>query len=353
MEINLKKMGSGYFKLSGGESIIRIIHYIAIRKVSMGQVWLFNSITEEEVMTSQRFINYKVYKKMSPSTKSKFNILSAVYENALKRKYIIDFLDNEVIDLGEAISDKSNNNFSFKYLKESVYDSYSNLYFEQIHFTFLTDFFLQDIKSIKEQELIGEHIKLYHTKNNIVKECMGLLNEVRRYYELPDSTYYLLLYSLCSRLVVIHYFQLHKIIPLSEITDPVTKMERIIVESMEKTLLSYSKFDSFPSIKSSFLQVITGYLQLYVPIKLKVYIDFIYKSEYKYKLENAILRNYNHEILQVTNNYSKADIIISDTFIYESVKYFFYFEDMFDKASWLKLGSYLNQVIDNEMTNNA
>lgn len=347
--IKLEKDGMGGLQLLGEESIIRIVHYILIRKVSMARVWLFKTITKEEVEINQEIINYKNYKELSPITKNKLDILYGIYENALRRGHHLGFLDDEVMELGEKISESSNTSLSFKYLKESNTDGKCKFCYDNTHFMFLSTYFLQDIQSKKEKELVGQYISFHLTDNSIVKSCVNLLNEVRRYYKIPETIYYLLIYNLCNRLVVIHYLSLYKIIPLFELKHPVTKMEIYIGDCIDRTFSSYSNYDSFASIKNTFIRVIKGYLQLYTSFKINIYVDFIYKSEYKENIENKILRNYNQELFEVTNDYSEADLIISDTFLYDTNKYFFYFPDIFDKGSWIELGSYLNRIIEIEI----
>ena len=60
---------------------------------------------------------------------------------------------------------------------------------------------------------------------------------------------------------------------------------------------------------------------------------------------------YNANSLQVTDNYTEANIVVSDTGGYDK-KYYFHFKDVFDQAAWTELGAYLNQLVSNRIIEN-
>ncbi|OUK04357.1 hypothetical protein BZZ03_07745 [Lactococcus petauri] len=58
---------------------------------------------------------------------------------------------------------------------------------------------------------------------------------------------------------------------------------------------------------------------------------------------------YNRNLIEITENYKKADIIISDTIGYDvDQENYYYFKNIFDKKSWIKLGEYINKKVINK-----
>lgn len=333
--------------LVGDESSIRILHYLAISVASKGNHWLFKTITEKEILSTQAYIKSERYEKLSPIGKSRVNYILAVYELALKNGYKLSEMDKEVIALGDAINKEKEINLYLKYLQKEVVGNEVQLHEELIHLAFFINYFTQEIRTDKEKIALGNY--LYSLKHNsIVKDCIKVLNMIVERYNLPKDSYFLLLYSLCNRLVVIHYLGLFKFMPLYKVPPIIGQVERYVENCLDTGLESYKKFPSFNKIKYSFTQIITGYLLLLLPAQQKVYVEFFHRPEYKSIVENAIKHNYNDEVINITNDYSKADIIISDTYGYDKSK-FFYFRDVFDQDSWEELGLYLNQVISKEI----
>ncbi|EOH8750444.1 helix-turn-helix domain-containing protein [Enterococcus faecalis] len=333
--------------LVGDESSIRILHYLAISVASKGNHWLFKTITEKEILSTQAYIKSERYEKLSPIGKSRVNYILAVYELALKNGYKLSEMDKEVIALGDAINKEKEINLYLKCLQKEGVGNEVQLHEELIHLAFFINYFTQEIRTDKEKIALGNY--LYSLKyNSIVKDCMKVLNMIVERYNLPKDSYFLLLYSLCNRLVVIHYLGLFKFMPLYKVPPIIGQIECFVESCLDTGLNSYKKFPSFNKIKYSFTQIITGYLLLLLPAQQKVYVEFFHRPEYKSIVENAIKHNYNDEVINITNDYSKADIIISDTYGYDKSK-FFYFRDVFDQDSWEELGLYLNQVISKEI----
>ncbi|EGO7756728.1 TPA: helix-turn-helix domain-containing protein [Enterococcus faecalis] len=345
--IQITKKNETLVHLTGNESVIRILHYLAISVASKGNHWLFKTITEKEVLTTQSYIKSERYEKLSPIGKNRVNYILAVYELALKNGCKMSELNSEVIALGDAINKEKEINLYLKYLKEEFVESDVQLHDELIHLAFLINYFTQEIRTENEKIDLGKY--LYSLKkNSIVNDCIKVLDMIIERYNLPQTSYFLLLYSLCNRLVVIHYLGLFKFMPLYKVPPILGQIECFVENCLDKGLNTYRKFPSFNKIKYSFTQIITGYLTLLLPAQQTVYVEFFHRPEYKSIVENAIKHNYNDEVIKVTNDYSKADIIISDTYGYDKSK-FFYFKDVFDQDSWEELGHYLNQVISKEI----
>lgn len=346
--IQLTKVNESLIQLAGNESTVRIFHYLVISVASKGNHWLFKSITQREILAVQSYINSKRYEKLSPIGKNRVNYIVAVYELALKKRFKLSELDREVVELGEVINKEKEINLYLNYLKEEIRDNEMPLHEELIHLAFVINYFTQEIRSDEEKQALGN--ALYAVKNNcIVNTCIQLLDKIIKRYNIPNESYNLLLYSLCNRLVVIHYLGMYKFMPLYNVPLLVGQMERFVERCIHESLSAFKSEPSFEKIKYSFTQIITGYLVLKIPTKQKIYIEFFHRPEYKSIIENAIKHNYNHQVLQVTSDYSEADIVVSDTSGYDKTK-FFYFRDVFDQNAWEELGLYLNQVISNEIT---
>ena len=345
--IQLTKVNESLIQLAGNESTVRLFHYLAISLASKGNHWLFKSMTQSEILAVQSYINSKRYEKLSPIGKNRVNYIVAVYELALKKGRKLSELDREVIELGEVINKEKEINLYLNYLKEEIGDNEMPLHEELIHLAFVINYFTQEIRSDEEKQALGN--ALYAVKNNfIVNTCIQLLDKVVKRYSLPKEAYNLLLYSLCNRLVVIHYLGLYRCMPLYNVPLLIGQMECFVETCIDEVLSTFKDETSFEKIKYSFTQIITGYLVLNIPTKQKIYVEFFRRPEYKSIIENAIKHNYNHQVLQVTSDYSEADIVVSDTSGYDKTK-FFYFRDVFDQNAWEELGLYLNQVISNEI----
>lgn len=345
--IQLTKKSEVLIQLTGNESTIRILHYLAVSVVSKGNCWPFKTITQEEIAAIQSYINSRRYDRLSPIGKNRVNSILAVYELALKNGYKLSELDDEVVKLAETINKEKEIDLYLKYLKKENKSNEIQLQEELIHLAFVINYFTQEIRADEEKQDIGKNL-CSMTSNFIVKECIGLLDEITKRYHIAEGSYHILLYSLCNRLVVIHYLGLYNFMPLYNVPPLLGKIECFVENCVDRSLNSYKEEPSFEKLKYNMTQVITGYLILIFPIRKKIYVEFFHRPEYKSIIENAIRHNYNQEVLQITNNYQKSDIVISDTYGYDKKK-FFYFNDVFDQDTWEKLGLYLNQTISNEI----
>ncbi|HBI6208342.1 TPA: helix-turn-helix domain-containing protein [Listeria monocytogenes] len=346
-DIRLTKKSDVLIQLTGNESTIRLIHYLSISIASKGNYWLFKTITQKEIVTIQSYINSRRYDRLSSVGKNRVNSILAVYELALKNGYKLSRLDDEVVILGEVINKEKEIRLYLKYLKKETENKEIELHEELIHLAFVINYFTQEIRSDEEKQDIGKHLCSMKS-NTIVNKCLGLLDTITKRYPLVEESYYLLLYSLCNRLVVIHYLGLYNFMPLYKVPPLLGEIESFVENCIDKSLDSYRKDPSFDKLKYSMTKIITGYLIMIFPIRKKVYVEFFHRPEYKSIIENAIKYNYNQKVLQITNNYVESDIIISDTHGYDRKK-FFYFNDVFDQSSWEKLGLYLNHIISNEI----
>ncbi|NRE00802.1 helix-turn-helix domain-containing protein, partial [Enterococcus faecalis] len=144
--LEITKKNETLVNLTGDESSIRILHYLVISVASKGNHWLFKTITEKEILSTQAYIKSERYEKLSPIGKSRVNYILAVYELALKNGYKLSEMDKEVIALGDAINKEKEINLYLKYLKKEVVDSETQLHEELIHLAFIINYFTQEIR---------------------------------------------------------------------------------------------------------------------------------------------------------------------------------------------------------------
>ncbi|EGO8312539.1 hypothetical protein E3O82_002534, partial [Enterococcus faecalis] len=338
----LEKKNETTIHLVGCESSVRLFHYLSVSAATKGNHWVFSTINEEEILNIQQYLNSDRYERLSPVGKSKANFILAVYESALKNKRKITLFDEDVISLGETINKEREINLLLNYLRKEKIWSNKKLHSELIHLAFFANYFIEELRTKEEKITIGQNIYNLN-ENKIVRSCVKILDKILEEVTIEDDIYYILLYNLCNRVVVISHLYLYKFMPLYKVPPLGTDIEYFVEECVKSGLTDYKNDLSFSKLKYSLTQVIMGYLVLILPMPQKVFVEFFHRPEYKSIIENAIAHNYNSDALQITEDYSEADVIISDTGGYDNQNYF-YFKDVFDQNSWYELGFYLNQI---------
>lgn len=345
VDIQLTKTSESMIQLIGDESIIRIFHYLVISNVSKGDHWIFKTIHQKEIVMNNFCKDTKRYENLSPIGNHRINNIFSIYHLALINGCRVCSMNKKLKEVGEII--EKDLCLHLKYLEKGSCESSIEIHEEILHLAFFISYFTQEIRTEQEKVYLGK--QLYSIRSNpIVKTCINILDSILKNYSLPQTHYYSLLYSLCSNLVVIHHLGFYKFMHLYKVPPIVSHIGKIVENSIDKSIGSYKKHPSFTTIKYNFTQIISSYLIMLLPMKQKIYIEFFHRPEYKSVIENAIKYNYNSNVLQITDSYFEADIIISDTHGYLDSK-FFYFKDVFDQNSWGQLGDYLNQVISQEI----
>lgn len=215
---------------------------------------------------------------------------------------------------------------------------------ESTHLAFVLNYLTQELRSMQEKINLGKELS-NNSNNSIITMCIKLVNLIHERYTLTKNNYYLLIYELCNRLIVLHYFGLYKFVVPDEFHDQGETL-LFIKKCIYKTLRIYSKEPSFREITFNFMQTIIAYIDFDSPIK--IYIEFQNKPEYKPTIKNVLTYIYNSDVLEIVEDYKLADIIISDRSFPNSTQKYFYFQDIFDKVAWSKLGSYLNEELRNK-----
>ena len=350
--IHLTKKGELTIRLAGDESAIRMLHYLSIMVVLNGNTWLFQNIKEKEIETVQSYLHSKRYNALSPMNKNRANSIFAIYESALRNYCHLPQLPEAVLSLGRYMNKEREIPLYLKYLKKENLGDNDQLHQELVHLAYVINYFTQELRTKKEKVRLGQG--LCNLKDHeIVKPCLELVNEIRSEFHLSDENYYFLIYTLCNRLVVIHYLELYKYMVFDDVTNFTGEAEFFIGDTMDRIFKSYRKKASFAWLRNSFIQIIVGYLTLSANTTQQVYVEFLLKPEYKSVIENSLSLQYSEKVLKIVEEYSQANIVISDNCPVNSNKKYFFFRDVFDQSAWKNLGAYLNETIKDEVIKNV
>ncbi|MGM0215956.1 helix-turn-helix domain-containing protein [Enterococcus sp. AZ109] len=350
--IHLTKKGELTICLAGDESSVRMLHYLSVMVVLSGNTWLFKNIKEEEIEAVHTYLHSKRYKVLSPLNKKRANSIFAIYESALRSSCYLPQLPEAVLSLGRYMNKEKEIPLYLKYLKKENLGNNDQLHQELVHLAYVINYFTQELRTKKEKISLGQGLCSLKD-HEIVKPCFQLVNEIRTEFQLSDENYYFLIYTLCNRLVVIHYLELYKYMLFDEPVKFTGEAELFIGDAMNKLFKRYRKEDSFTWLKNSFIQIIVGYLTLSANTTQKVYVEFLLKPEYKSVIENSLSLQYSEKVLKIVEEYNQADIVISDNYLTDSQKKYFFFRDVFDQNAWKNLGAYLNETIKNEVIKNV
>nr|WP_278252622.1 helix-turn-helix domain-containing protein [Enterococcus sp. 669A] len=350
--IHLTKKDELTIALAGDESAIRMLHYLTVMIVLNGNTWLFQSIKEEEIVTVQTYLHSRRYNELSPLNRNRANTIFAIYESALRNNCHIPQLPEAVLSLGRYMNKEKEIPLYLKYLKKENLGNNDQLHQELVHLAYVINYFTQELRTKKEKVGLGKGLCSMED-HEIVQPCFELVNKIRTEFPLSDENYYFLIYTLCNRLVVIHYLELYKYMLFDDTVNFTGEAEHFIGDTMDEVFKMYRKQPSFAWLKNSFTQIIVGYLTLSANTTQKVYVEFLIKPEYKSVIENSLSLQYSEKVLKIVEEYSQANIVISDNCPADSQKKYFFFRDVFDQSAWKNLGAYLNETIKDEVIKNV
>ncbi|MGC3749218.1 hypothetical protein ACPTKN_14395 [Enterococcus faecalis] len=342
--LTLSKRNETILILEGEETTIRLLHCLLLIIVSVNNGWYIDTIKEKEIEYIHSFVNSSKIQMLSPSNLKRINIIIGVYESALKRGCKLSSCSTDVREIGRIINKEIEIPRYFNYIYKQKVGEVAYLRDELIHLAFIINYLTPELRSMQEKINIGK--ELYNNKSNhIIKMCISLVNMIQKKYAMSKNDSYLLVYSLCNRLIVLHYFKLYKFAVPNELALK-GKKQLFIKECICKSFKEYRKEPSYQEIIFNFHQIIVAYINFDSPIK--IYIEFQNKPEYKTTIKNILTSIYNPNILKVIEDYKLADIIISDSFSPKTNQKYFYFHDVFDQVAWKRLGAYLNKEIKNK-----
>ncbi len=339
--LRLSKQYETMLVLEGEETVIRLLHCLFLIIVSANNNWYLETVKEKEVEQIHTFVNSERSRFLSPSILKRVHIMIGVYESALKRGFRLSQFTVSVQEVGRIMNKEIEISQYFKYLYKQKFGETKCLDEELMHLVFVTNYLVQEHRSMEEKICLGK--ELYDNKNNsIIKTCVKLVNLIEEKHRLTENNYFFLIYALCNRLIVLHYFKLYKLVVPNRISNK-GELQTFIKDCIYKTLKKYRNKPSYREIEFNFIQVIVACINLDVPIK--VYIEFQNKPEYNLTLKNILKSIYKSEVLDVTEDYKVADVVISDSSLVKINKKYFYFQDIFDQLAWSNLSSYLNEEI--------
>lgn len=331
-----------YYLLEGEEIILRYLHYFSISIVSKGSNNFFNNNTRSRVTDFFLQKYSKSIHSLSPIGKARVNYFLNIFAISLNNKSYLLPLESEVLELASnlGIYKKEINNMYYK--ESSEKDIFIN---ELISLIFVTSYFTQELYNDSEKSEFGKKLLVF--KNNpIVSICQNILQEISFKYPLDSFTFNLLLYNLCNNFILIHYLKLYKFIYSIEDHYYGTVDIQFVENCISSYLDEYKSSQGYSKIKNNFFQTIVSEIAI-VP-RLVIYVEFFHQPEYKSFIHNTLKRIYNPDLIEITENYNKANIILSDTIGYDlNKKQYYYFKNIFDKDSWIRLSEYLNKIVIN------
>lgn len=339
--ISISKDVDSKYVLVGEEKKIRMLHYFLLNIALAENDWRFQTIQEHQIELIHNSIKSDRINVLSPSNLKRVSILVAIHELAIKNGNRLPLLHSDLKDVGRIMNKEKE---MALYLDNQYKRKLGETFFlrnEIIQLSFILNYFSPELRTQKEKISIGKEL-LHNKSNKIILCCVNLIREIQIKYSIRKDLQCLLLYSLCNQVVVIHYLGLHEFLELQKSVKQRNKLEREIERLVNKCFKEYRDEPPFLSLSESIIQLVSSYTLLCNNSTLNVYIEFQHRPEYKVIVENAIRQNYNYKTLNVVEDYIKADIVVADTYINNYKKDFFYFRNVFDKESWIKL----TQVID-------
>ncbi|EGO6697933.1 hypothetical protein GP419_002620 [Enterococcus faecalis] len=349
LDIFISKKNETILQLIGDEVSIRLLHYLTIHYVSVNETWWFQTIHKHQIDAEYSFLNSNRMKKLSKSNLQRVHIILAINELAIKKGCLSKDLPSSVIHLGKIINKEKELSRYLKDLNKKRSGKTNKLHEEVLQFASILNYFTQELRTKEEKINIGKEI-VSNEGNEIAKPCLSLLNQICKKYEISKDIYYILVYQLCNRLIVIHYLNYFKFMKFDKRQVLKGETEKYIESIVKESLGKYCSEESYQKLLLSFTQVVISYLTLSSVASLKIYIEFHRSPEYKVIIENILAHNYRKQVLRIVDDYKEADIVISDTFVPGDKEKFFYFQDVFDSTAWYNLGTYLNEIIQKSLT---
>lgn len=344
LNINLSKKDEKYLQLEGEEITIRLLHYFLIIESDY-----IEKIKWDKIESSKYFLNNAQISELSQSNRRKVYVFLRLFDSKIKN--ISNNLPKSVFDIGMIMCENNQLLICLHQSHKQKLVQANYFYEEYIQLIFILNYFIQEMLTKRDKVKLGKFL-FCHRHNVIINSCILFMNQISQKYKITEETYYLLIYSLCTRLIVIHYLKLYKFMKFDEPILRNGKLEHFIELNIIKFFNEYQNAPSFNMIIFNFTQVITSYLTLISDTPIHVYIEFQRRPEYKVVIENALIANYSKNVLKVVENHKNADIIISNTFFSTSQQEYFYFRDIFDSIAWTKLNDYLNTRIKKNIIKN-
>lgn len=338
--IKISKGIESKYIIEGDEGTIRMLHYFLINIALTENTWKFRTIDEKQINLINSAVKSERTDYLSPSNIKRVYIMIAIHEIAIKGGNRIQALPDSLRDIGRIMNKEREISTYINNQHQRKLGNADYLQNEIVRLAFILNYFSQELRTKQEKICIGKEL-FDNKKNSIVNPCIKLLEDLMKSYNFEKDLYYSLLYSLCNRLVVIHYLGVFKFLTLNDSPIKFENIEKNVQNLIEKHLKDYKEEASFPYICQSFKQLLLSYIKLSKDSALNIYIEIQNRPEYKVILENELKLNYNNKILKIVEDFSEADVVVADTHIQTNSK-FFYFRDIYDQESWLSLTKFID-----------
>ncbi|WP_338350793.1 hypothetical protein [Enterococcus faecalis] len=343
-DLKLIKGSESKFFIEGNESSKIILHYLLVMLIPAEKKWVFKNIKKETIKSCQQQKMLNRLKLLMPCNEEKILNILAIYIITLQKSNGI-YLDQNIIEVGKVINNKCEFTLSINKMKELISIDI------EIHFLFILHYFIPELLSKEQKIIIGkEYTKI--KKNEIIQDCIKFLDSVKQYFSIPEDNYHELLYTLCERLIVIHYMDLHYFVPENMMTDYNHVEEKYIDTLFDIYFFRYANEQSYSKLKYSLVSLIARDIKLTVKEPLKIYIGLQHYSEYRMIVVNILEYKYNKKFLEIVENYDEADILISDVpFIFKPQKNFFLLKNVLDPYNWFfieNIDKFFNNILNNE-----
>lgn len=338
LNLSIDKENNSYF-LRGEEITLRYLHYFTLSIVTKGSK--YNKYTTHSQLTDFFLYNYSnQLKKLSPIGKARINYFSNIFSIAINNKALLPPIDPIVLEISPILEKLKVKNKIIPLSNYSNKESFTN---ELVSLDFITSYFTQELKTDFEKSEQGK-LFLHYKDNPIVNTCLTLLRRIASKYSLDSFTFNLMLYNMCLNVVVIHHLKLHEFMYLRKNNHYGKVDTNFVKECIELSLKEYESLDSYAKLKDNLFQIIIS--EVSQAPHIRIYIEFFHQPEYKSFIKNTLRKIYNSDVIEITENYEEANVIISDStgYVLEDKEYYF-FKNIFDKTSWTQLGQYLNSIV--------
>lgn len=240
--------------------------------------------------------------------------------------------------------------------------SESIIHSEEAYFGFLARFYIANIDSLEDKQLIVENLK--NSGLPLTDFASFFLDTfiIQYMIELSKENYDLVYYQIIFNLLYIQFFGTN--VPFTQIKDemfPYKEETLDLFDTHRESLIHYVyenlSAQLFPELSksSSLIEYMAKILYLALNSaqnqpKLKIFIQYS-KTTYGYDLiKNKLATIFGSAVLEFTLNIKDADIIISDS--YEQIEktdstksLIFYFEYPYDQTVWQSLTTFISQHI--------
>ncbi|EMW6127401.1 helix-turn-helix domain-containing protein [Enterococcus faecalis] len=338
-KLYFSKLNETFIILTGDEIVIRLLHLhlISIKK------------TNEEIlglsdMFIQDYLNSLKRVRLSPASIKKLKDIFIAYGVSRKKRGTNSVLPNDIIYLASILSGDVYPMLCVQSKKFKFPKKTSEVHENMLQVSLLSNFFLKELKTKKEKIHTGK--KLSEHKNiNIISGINHLIKILTKKFKISKENYFLLVYLLCHRIIVVHYFKFYIFMEEREPQMISSEIIKFTQEAISKALKYYRYEKSFKKLTSEFSIIIVNILTDSTIKPINVYIELENKYEYIVIIKKTLKMYYRADLFNFVENYYDADLIISNSYIPDCDRKFKFFCDIYDSKSILNVINHLNAIV--------